>query len=85
MSALALVVEAVDAVDGSTLVVASQQEEVLGVLDLVRKQEADSLKRLFASIDVVPKEQVVRLWGESAVLKQAEQVVVLSVHVAYRK
>jgi hypothetical protein len=31
---LALVVEAVDAVDGGALVVAAQQEEVLGVLDL---------------------------------------------------
>ncbi len=31
---LALVIEAVDAIDGRALVVAAQQEEVLGVLDL---------------------------------------------------
>jgi hypothetical protein len=34
VAALALVVESVDAVDRRTLVVAAQQEEVLGVLDL---------------------------------------------------
>jgi hypothetical protein len=33
---LALVVEAVDAVDAGALVVAAEDEEVLGVLDLVR-------------------------------------------------
>lgn len=40
---LALVVEAVDAVDGGALVVAAQDEEVLGVLDLVRQEQADGL------------------------------------------
>lgn len=35
VSSLALVVEAVYSVDTGALVVASQQEEVLGVLDLV--------------------------------------------------
>lgn len=33
--ALALIVETIDTVDGGTLVVAAQDEEVLGVLDLV--------------------------------------------------
>jgi hypothetical protein len=44
VSALALVVEAVDAVDGGTFVVASEDEEVLGVLDLVCQQKADCLQ-----------------------------------------
>jgi hypothetical protein len=42
-----LIVEAVDAVDAGTLVVAAQNEEILGVLDLVSKQEADRFQRLW--------------------------------------
>ena len=42
--ALALVVEAVDAVDRGALVVASQDEEILGVLDLVGQEQADGLE-----------------------------------------
>ena len=53
VSALALVVEAVYAVDGGALVVAAQNEEVLGVLDLVGEQQADGLERLLSSVDVV--------------------------------
>ena len=50
---LALVVEAVDAVDRRALVVAAQQEEVFRVLDLVRKQQADDLEAVLATVDVV--------------------------------
>jgi hypothetical protein len=53
ISPFALVVESVDAVDRGALVVSTQDEEVLGVLDLVRKQEADGLERLLATVDVV--------------------------------
>lgn len=42
--ALTLVIEAIDAVDAGTLVVAPQQEEVLRVLDLVGEQQADGLQ-----------------------------------------
>lgn len=59
VSPLALVVEAVDAVDRGALVISSQDEEVLGVLDLVSKQEADRLERLLAAVDVVAEEEVV--------------------------
>jgi hypothetical protein len=53
VTTFALVVEAVDAVDGRTLVVAAQHKEVLGVLDLVCEQQADGLEGLLASVDVV--------------------------------
>ena len=42
------IVESVYPVDGGALVVAAQQEEVLGVLDLVGQQQADRLKALLA-------------------------------------
>jgi hypothetical protein len=43
VSPFALIVETVDAVDGSALVVPAKDEEILGVLDLVREQQADGL------------------------------------------
>jgi len=82
---LALVVEPVDSVDGRALVVAPQQEEVLGVFDLVGQQQTDRFQRLLASIDVVSQEQVIRIWGEASVLEQSEQVEELAVDVSYRK
>jgi hypothetical protein len=82
VSALALVIEAIDSVDGSTLVVATEDEEVLGVLDLVCQQQADGLEGLLATVDVVAEEEVVGLGGEAAVLEESQQVVVLAVDVA---
>lgn len=70
VSALAFIVEAVNAVDGGALVVATQDEEVLGILDFVGQQQTDGLKRLLATVDVVTEEEVVRLWREAAVLEQ---------------
>jgi hypothetical protein len=81
VSSLALVVEAVDAVDGSALVVTAEDEEVLGVLDLVCEEQTDGLEGLLATIYVVAEEEVVGLWRETAVLEQAEQVIVLSVDI----
>lgn len=79
---LALVVEAVDAVDRRALVIAAKHEKVLGVLDLIRQQQADRLQRLLAAVNIVAQKQVVGLGREPAVLEQAQQVVVLPVDVA---
>lgn len=62
--------------------IASQQEKVLGVLDLVGEQEADCLKRLPAAIDIVSKEQIVCFRWEPAVLKKTEQISVLPMDVS---
>ena len=62
--------------------VAAQDEEVLGVLDLVREQQADGLERLLAAVDVVAEEEVVGFGREAAVFEEAQEVVVLSVDVA---
>lgn len=53
VATLALVIESVDAVDRGTFVVSAQDEEVLGVFDLVCQQQADGLERLFATVYVV--------------------------------
>jgi hypothetical protein len=79
---LALIIEAVDPVDGGALVVTAQDEEVLGVLDLVGQQQADGLERLLASVDVVAQEEVVCFWWEAAIFEQAEEVIILAVDVS---
>ena len=81
VSSLALIVETVDAVDGSALVVTAENEEVLGVLDLVCQQKADGLERLLATVDVVTEEEVVGLGREAAVFEETEKVVVLAVDI----
>jgi hypothetical protein len=47
------IIEAIDAVDRSTLVVAAQNEEVLWVFDFVSEEQADGLQRLLPPIDIV--------------------------------
>lgn len=81
VTTLALVVKTVDAVNRGALVVAAQDEEVLRILDLVGQEEADGLERLLSAINVVAKEEVVRLGREPAILEQAEQVIVLPVDI----
>jgi hypothetical protein len=60
-------------------VIASQQEEVFGKLDLVAEQEQNRLERLFASVDVIAQKQVIRLGRESAHLEQSNQVGILGI------
>jgi putative aminopeptidase FrvX len=62
-------------------VVATQNEEVFGVLDLVSEQEADSLERLLATVDVVTEEEVVGLRGETAIFEETQEIIVLTVDV----
>ncbi len=83
-STFALVIEAVDSVDLSTLVVSSKQEEVLRVLDFVAKEETDCFNGLFSTIDVVSQEEVIGLRGEATILEDAKQVVVLSMDITYK-
>ena len=62
--------------------VATQDEEVLGVLDLVGQEQANSLQRLLATVDVVSKEEVIGFWRKSTILKQAQQIVILTMYIA---
>jgi hypothetical protein len=62
-------------------VVSTQNEEVLGVLNLVGKEKANSLEGLLSTVDVVTEEEVVGLRGETAVFKETQKVVVLTVDI----
>ena len=68
-ASLALIIEAINSVDLAGLVIAAEQEEVLRVLDLVGKEEADSLKRLLSTIDVITEEEIVRVGWEPTILE----------------
>lgn len=82
ITALAFVVEAVNSVDRGTFMVAAQDEEILRVLDLVRQQQADRLQGLLASVYIIAKEEIVGFWGKPAVLKESEEIVVLTMDIA---
>jgi hypothetical protein len=56
VSSLALVVEAVDSVDRGALVIATEDEEILRVFDLVCKQETNGLERLLTTVYIVAEE-----------------------------
>lgn len=81
IATLALVVKSIDTVDRGALVVTSEDEEVFGVLDLVGEEQADGLKRLLTSVDVITEEEVVGLGREATVLEESEKIVVLSVDI----
>ncbi len=81
VSSLALIIEPIYSVNGSALVVSSQQEEVFGVFHLVGQQEAHGLHALLASVHIVPEEKVVGIGREAAILKESQQVVVLAMDV----
>lgn len=78
---LALVVEPVDTVYGRAFVVTAKDKEVLGVFDLVGKEEADGLERLLATVDIITKEEVIGFRREATVLKKTQEIVVLAVNI----
>jgi hypothetical protein len=53
---LAFIVKTVDTVDGCAFVVTAENEKVLRVLNFVCQQQADGLKRLLATVDVIAEE-----------------------------
>jgi hypothetical protein len=79
---LAFIVKAIDTIDGCTFMVSTENEEILWIFDLVCQEQAYCLKRLFASIHVIAKEEVVCLGWEAAVLEQAQKIIVLAMDIA---
>lgn len=62
--------------------VASEHNHVGGEVDLEGQQQKQHLNREATAVNVVPKEQVSRLFGVASHLKQFEHVVILTVNVA---
>lgn len=61
--------------------VTAENEEVFGIFDLVRKQQADGLEGLLATVHIVTKEEVVCLGRETTVLEKTQKIVVLTVDI----
>lgn len=61
--------------------VSTQNEEILGVLDLVGQEEADGLERLLAAVDVITEEKVIGLRGKTAVFEETQEIIVLAVDI----
>jgi hypothetical protein len=57
----AFIVESVYPVDPRALVIATENEEVLRILDLISKQQTHNFQRLLSSVNVVSKKEVVGL------------------------
>jgi hypothetical protein len=79
---LAVIIKTIDAGNTGTLVVATQSEEVLGVLVFVTEEEGDNLQAALAAIDIITKKQVIRLRWESTVFEKTKEIMVLSMDVA---
>ena len=78
----ALVIKAVHPVNGLAFVVASEQEEVIRVLNFIRHQETDCFDTLFASIDVVSdKEKLLVIMRIAGNIKKSEKVEKLTMHI----
>eukprot|EP00449_Zooxanthella_nutricula_P004904 CAMPEP_0198522210 /NCGR_PEP_ID=MMETSP1462-20131121/21401_1 /TAXON_ID=1333877 /ORGANISM="Brandtodinium nutriculum, Strain RCC3387" /LENGTH=176 /DNA_ID=CAMNT_0044251867 /DNA_START=136 /DNA_END=662 /DNA_ORIENTATION=+ len=78
---LALIVEAVNPGDRRALMVSAQQEKILWIFGLVGEHQRDRFEGLLAPVDVIAQEDVIALWGEEAVLEDAQEIVVLPVDV----
>lgn len=79
------IVKAVYPVDTGTFVITAENEEVFGIFDLVREEEADGFQRLFPSVYIVSEEQIVCFWRKPSVLEESQEVVVLAVNVTWRR
>ena len=81
VSTLALVQEPVDFSDILVFVVASQQMNSVGVLNLVSHQQTNTLNTLFSPIHIITKKQVVAVGREPCIVEKPEQVIVLPMYV----
>ena len=82
VSPLALIIKAIYATNGSTFMVTPEKEEALWVLDLVCQEQAYGFYALLATINVVPKEQIICLWGVSSTLEKPKKISILTMNIS---
>jgi len=81
-SLLTLIVEAIDAIDAGTLMVAPEQKEVLRELDLIAKQEHHALNGVFSSVDIIPNEEIVTVSWPAPVFEHFQEVDILPMYIS---
>lgn len=83
-AAFAFIVKSVDPVDGSALVVSSEQEKVVWKLDFVGKEKGYGLDALFSSVHVVAQKKIVGVGRKPSHLEQSQQIRILAMNVTCR-
>ena len=76
------VIKTVYPVNTRTFMVASENEEIFRVFDLVSEKEANGLQRLLPSVNVVAQEEIIGFRRKPAVLKESQKVVILAMNIA---
>ena len=79
--ATTLVVKPINTIDACTFMVSAEDEKVFWVADLEGEQETNGLDGLPAAVDIVTEKEIVCIGGEATILKEPQQVVILSVDV----
>ena len=77
----ALVVEAIYSVNTSTFVIATKNEKIFGILDLICQQKADGFETLFSPINVVAEKQVVGGRRKAPVFEKSQEIKVLTMDI----
>jgi hypothetical protein len=72
VSSLTFVVEAINPVDLGTLVVSSEKEEILRVLNLVAQQQGNSFDRLLATVNIIAQKEIISFGWEATILKNPQ-------------
>jgi hypothetical protein len=62
-------------------VISSQEEEIFWVFDFIGEEETDGFEGLFATINVISKEEVIRIRRIAAIVKQTEKIIVLAMDI----
>ena len=78
-----LVIKTVEFVDFGGLMVTPEEEEVLGILDLVAKEEHDGFDGLLAPVDIVTQKQVVFFGRIASIIEYLQQILELPVDVTH--
>ena len=68
---LTFIIKPVYPIDTGTFMISTQDEEVLRIFDLVSEKKTYSLQRLFASVNIIAQEKIIRLRWEASILEQA--------------
>ena len=61
--------------------IASQDEEVVWVLNLKSQEKANNFQTLFPSVNVISQKQIIGFRRQPAVLEQSEEIVILPMNV----
>lgn len=61
--------------------VTSKDEEILWIFDLVREEQTNGLQRLFPSVNVVSKEEIIGFRWKPSVLEESQKIVILPVYI----